>query len=81
MKSVYESVDDVDLFIGGVTEKPLPNALVGPTFAYVIYKQFESLRYGDRFFYDDLSKPVSFTKSIKSQFLTIKCKSTLLFYF
>ena len=26
---IYQDVDDVDLFIGGITETPLPGAIVG----------------------------------------------------
>lgn len=63
MKKVYESVGDIDLYIGGVTERPLPGAEVGPTFAYIIYKQFENLRNADRFFYDASNPSVSWTKS------------------
>ena len=28
-KLIYQDVDDVDLFIGGITETPLPGAIVG----------------------------------------------------
>ena len=54
---------DIDLFIGGVTEKPMPGAAVGPTFHYIIGQQFANLRRTDRFFYKDRSQPFSFTKS------------------
>ncbi|XP_046655293.1 peroxidasin-like isoform X2 [Daphnia pulicaria] len=59
-KRVYASVGDIDLYIGGVTERPLPGAAVGPTFHYIIGQQFDNLRRTDRFFYNDLSKSVSF---------------------
>jgi peroxidase len=60
LKRVYATVKDIDLFIGGVTEKPMPGAAVGPTFHYIIGQQFDNLRRTDRFFYDDLTKSVSF---------------------
>jgi peroxidase len=60
LKRVYATVGDIDLYIGGVTEKPLPGAVVGPTFHYIIGQQFDNLRRTDRFFYDDLTKSVSF---------------------
>uniref|UniRef100_A0A0P5ACT7 Double oxidase: two peroxidase domains n=1 Tax=Daphnia magna TaxID=35525 RepID=A0A0P5ACT7_9CRUS len=61
LKAVYESVEDIDLYIGGVTEKPLPGAAVGPTFAHIIAQQFNNLRWTDRFFYANSGHPVSFT--------------------
>ncbi|XP_059350178.1 chorion peroxidase-like [Daphnia carinata] len=60
LKAVYESVEDIDLYIGGVTERPLPGAAVGPTFAYIIGQQFDNLRRSDRFFYANLGQTVSF---------------------
>ncbi|XP_032794174.2 peroxidase isoform X6 [Daphnia magna] len=61
LKAVYKSVEDIDLYIGGVTERPLPGAAVGPTFAYIIAQQFDNLRRTDRFFYANLGQTVSFT--------------------
>ena len=64
MKSVYESVDDVDLYIGGVTEKPLPNAELGPTFAGIFALQFLNLKRTDRFFYtNNIDKLTGFSSS------------------
>lgn len=60
---MYKSVKDIDLYIGGVTEKRVTGALVGPTFGYIISKQFETLKNADRFFYSDTKKPVSFSAS------------------
>ena len=62
MKNVYASVFDIDLFVGAVTETPLPGALIGPTAAHIVALQFHNLKYADRFFYDDPSQPHSFTK-------------------
>jgi peroxidase len=56
-------VNDIDLYIGGVTETKAPGSLVGPTFTYIIAKQFENLRQSDRFFYTDVTQSVSFTAS------------------
>ncbi|KAJ8313982.1 hypothetical protein KUTeg_008543 [Tegillarca granosa] len=43
---------DVDFYVGGISEIHVPGASVGPTFACVINKQFESLKKGDRFWYE-----------------------------
>ncbi len=49
--SVYESVDDVDLWIGGLAERHVNDSLVGETFHAILTDQFARLRDGDRFFY------------------------------
>lgn len=51
LADVYGSIDNVDLFIGGLAEAHAPGALVGPTFQAIIAQQFEALRSGDRFFW------------------------------
>lgn len=51
LKAVYGTIDQVDLFIGGLAEAHAPNAVVGPTFQRIIGDQFSALRDGDRFFW------------------------------
>lgn len=51
LASVYDSVADVDLFVGGLAEPHAPGAAVGATFRYVIAEQFTRLRDGDPDFY------------------------------
>ena len=48
LKLIYENVDDVDLFIGGVSEAPVPGGLLGPTFRCIVGDQFVRLQHGDR---------------------------------
>lgn len=50
---IYNSIDDVDLFIGGVSERTVDGALLGPTFLCLIGDQFARLRRGDRLFYEE----------------------------
>jgi peroxidase len=54
LKSVYGSIDQVDLFIGGLAETHAQGALVGPTFQAIIADQFQALRAGDRFFWQNV---------------------------
>jgi Ca2+-binding RTX toxin-like protein len=45
-------VDDIDLWIGGLAEKPAVfGGMLGPTFNHVFEKQLEDLQDGDRFYY------------------------------
>ena len=54
LSSIYESVDDIDLWVGGLSEDPLPNSHVGELFFTVIKDQFEALRDGDRLWYEKI---------------------------
>lgn len=56
------SVDDVDLFTGGLSEKPNRGALVGPTFGCLVGRQFHYLRRGDRYWYENDIPPSAITK-------------------
>lgn len=49
--SIYDSVEDVDYWIGGISEDPVNGGLVGELFNKVLTDQFTRLRDGDRFFY------------------------------
>lgn len=41
LTKLYRSVDDLDLFLIGLAEKPLHGALLGPTFSCIISLQFQ----------------------------------------
>jgi hypothetical protein len=59
-QSIYASVDDIDLFVGGVSEFPVEDAVLGPTFLCIIGDQFTRAKRGDRFFYE-FEGPQGFT--------------------
>lgn len=44
---------DIDLYIGGLAEKPLYDARVGPTFSCILADQFIRLKLGDRFWFQN----------------------------
>lgn len=49
LSSISRHPSDVDLWSGGVSERPLPGSMLGPTFACIIATQFSYSRRGDRF--------------------------------
>jgi hypothetical protein len=53
LQQAFGSVDKVDLWTGGLSEDHLPGAMVGETFKTIIAQQFENLRDGDRFWYEN----------------------------
>lgn len=52
-EEAYESVDQIDLWVGGLAEIAVEGALLGPTLGAIVSDQFARLRDYDRFFYQD----------------------------
>ncbi|MEZ5477528.1 MAG: peroxidase family protein [Thiolinea sp.] len=53
LSQVYAHPDDVDLWVAGLAEQPLGDSLVGETSTRIMTNQFEALRDGDRFWYEN----------------------------
>lgn len=78
--SLYEHFDDIDLFTGGLAERPVRGGIVGPTFACIIAQQFSNLRRGDRFWYENGNFESTFTPAQLQQirkltFAHVLCKT------
>jgi NAD(P)H-flavin reductase len=58
LPTLYESVHDIDLFVGGLLEPKHGNALFGPLFHSIIKQQFLRIRNCDRYWYQN---PSAFT--------------------
>ena len=53
LQTAYGSIDNVDLFIGGLAENHVNNSRLGQTFQAIISNQFQNLRTGDRFYWEN----------------------------
>lgn len=51
LQKLYGTVDNIDLWVGGLAEDHLPGSSVGATFSRIIVDQFTRLRDGDPYFY------------------------------
>jgi hypothetical protein len=54
LASVYASVDDIDVWVGALAEDPVNGGHLGELASYVIARQFEALRNGDRYWYQEV---------------------------
>ncbi|XP_067679290.1 peroxidase mlt-7-like [Haliotis asinina] len=65
--SVYTDTSKLDLYPGAMTETSVPGGLVGPTFAFIIGRQFSDLRTGDRFWYETSNTTIGFTSDQRKE--------------
>lgn len=57
LREVYDTANDIDLWVGGLAEDHVPGAQVGPLFHRILSRQFAALRDGDRFWYENRFAP------------------------
>ena len=60
--TLLQHVDDIDLFVGGLAERPLSGAVVGPTFGCLLGQQFQIAKKADRFWYENNIPPSAYSK-------------------
>ncbi len=53
LESLYGTVDNIDLWVGGLAEDHARGSSVGETFQTIIADQFERLRDGDRYWFEN----------------------------
>jgi peroxidase len=51
LQKLYGTVDNIDLWVGGLAEDHVQGSLLGPTFQRIVSDQFTRTRDGDRFWY------------------------------
>ncbi len=57
LASVYSDVDEIDAWVGGLAEDKFGDAMVGELVFHLLKDQFERLRDGDRFWYQNYLSP------------------------
>jgi hypothetical protein len=57
LQQLYGSVDKVELFVGLMAEDHLPGSSLGETEQAIVARQFEAVRDGDRFFFENADPP------------------------
>ena len=63
MKEVYKDVEDIDLFIGVLSEfEESRDSIVGTTIRCILADQFLRLKKGDRFYYERQELKSSFSR-------------------
>lgn len=53
LEALYGDVNNIDLFVGGLSEDAVEGSMLGELFQSIILDQFVRLRDGDRFYYED----------------------------
>ncbi|KAB0801447.1 hypothetical protein PPYR_05801 [Photinus pyralis] len=61
IQQIYRDVDDIDLYTGALSERPLEGGILGPTLTCLITDQFIRMKKGDRMWYENPYKPQGFT--------------------
>jgi Animal haem peroxidase len=55
LKATFTDVSQIDLWTGGLSEKHVSGGLLGETFGKIIGDQFEALRDGDQYYYENVA--------------------------
>lgn len=56
LEKLYGNVNNIDLWVGGLAEDHLKGSSLGPTFAKIVTDQFQRIRDGDSFWYQNVFK-------------------------
>lgn len=59
LQALYQNAEDVDLLAGALMETPALGTIFGPTLSCLLSIQFDNLRNGDRFWYENEIPPSS----------------------
>ena len=78
LKRLYGIPANIDMWVGGLVEDPLPHGRVGPLFACIIGEQFKRIRAGDRFWYENPSvfEPAQLAEIKKTTLARVMCQNS-----
>ena len=78
LMEIYGSLDTVDLWIGGLSERREVGSLLGPTFACLFGITFANIRDGDRFYYkaDGVFEPAQRASIEKHSLAAVICDNS-----
>ena len=51
LEGEYDNNEDIDLYVGGLAEEPLPGGVMGPTFGCIFAEQFKRLKSANKYFF------------------------------
>lgn len=57
-------IEDIDLYVAGVSERHFIDASIGPTFGCLVGVQFYHSKFGDRYFYEHGGQAGSFSPGL-----------------
>lgn len=70
LQTAYGTVDAVELWVGGLAERHVGGGMVGETFQRIIAKQFQNLRDGDAYWYQNQGFDAATLREIESTTLS-----------
>lgn len=71
ISTVYNSVDDIDRFVGDLSEFPVAGSITGPTFSCLMGENFANVKYADRYCYEVGGQVHSFSTSKLTKYLSV----------
>ena len=53
LEDLYGDINEIDSWVGFLCEEPMPNSILGETLTLILSEQFQRLRDGDRFYFEN----------------------------